>query len=173
MFAFHDLAIAVRTRRQDIGLTQHDLAKLAGCSLSLVEAVEVGTADDLGLKQAAALLAPLGLSLFVTNPHPKLHPSPQASDGSIRDVAARTASTSYRTLMPAEAINDALRTGIPPDGFEPHMRVLLDESPLALLAKVVEQAHLDSDVPRAVLWAHLRSMAIALQSYRDIWNVDR
>jgi transcriptional regulator with XRE-family HTH domain len=54
MFAFHDLASAVRTRREEIGLSQAGLAKLSGLSQSTVEDVEAGTIEDLSLRHVAA-----------------------------------------------------------------------------------------------------------------------
>jgi transcriptional regulator with XRE-family HTH domain len=162
MLAFHELAAAVRARREEIGLTQAGLAKLSGLSQATVENVEAGAIEDLGLRQTAALLAPLRLSLFVTPPHPNVRPPKQWDGRTSLDVAGRTASTSYRSLLPAAAVGEALPTGIVPDGFEPHMQVFLDESPLSLLAKAVEQVHLDSAMPLAVLWANMRTIAVAL-----------
>jgi hypothetical protein len=84
------------------------------------------------------------------------------------DVAAQSASTSYRTNLPPEVLSEALRTGAMPADFAPHIGTLLEEAPMSMLAKVVGQIHADAGMPQDQVWSNMRSMARALKITRDI-----
>lgn len=58
---------------------------------------------------------------------------------------------------------------IVPTGFEPHVHTLLEEAPVSLLAKVVEQLHAEAGVAREEVWASMRSLARELQGMRALW----
>lgn len=110
----------------------------------------------------------LGLGLTIAPAHPRIR---DASAGSKPlDLAARTASVSYAEMLPPEILGEALRSGAVAPGFEPHIRALLDEAPLPLLGKAVEQVHIELAVPREVVWANMRAMAATLKVIREIWN---
>jgi hypothetical protein len=85
------------------------------------------------------------------------------------DIAARTASTSYREPLSGEQLRHALLTGDVAANRQPHLRALLDEAPLGLLASVVEQLHLREGVPRAEVWRRMGEIARRLQTSREIW----
>jgi y4mF family transcriptional regulator len=61
------LAGGVRARREALGLTQVELAELAGCSTRFVHTVEAGK-PTLRLDAVLRLLATLGLRLELTGP---------------------------------------------------------------------------------------------------------
>ena len=166
----HELSHAVRTRRQDIGLSLERLAALTGMSAEQIASVESGAIDDLGFNQAVVLLEALGLGLVVSPAHPR--PRKQMPGESPLVLAARTASTSYVGLIPPESVADALLTGRVPSDYWAHMHALLDEAPIALLARAVEQVHVDSNLAREELWANMRKMARLLKSRRAIWSED-
>lgn len=168
MHARQELSQAVRTRRKEIGLTQKALAALAGLSRSTIVEIEKGTIKDLSLSRTAALLEVLGLGLHITPAHPRLEQLAQPARP--LDSAARTASVSYKAALPPSLLGEAVRTGIVPGGYAPHIGTLLEEAPLSMLAKAVEQVHAESAVPRARLWANMRQMAIELKVLREIWN---
>jgi len=84
------------------------------------------------------------------------------------DLAAQSASTSYRTDLPPKVLGDALRTGAMPAGFEPHIGALLDEAPMSMLAKAVEQIHADDGMPQDLVWANMRSLASLLKLTREL-----
>ena len=69
-----DLAQAVVDRRLSLGLTQADLADLAGVGVSSVRTLEAGRAT-LSLGAAATILAALGLAAGV-GPRPLLQATP-------------------------------------------------------------------------------------------------
>ena len=139
MYAIHELSQAVRTRRQEIGLSQQRLATLAGLSRATIVQLEGGTLRDLSFTRTAAVLEVLGLALTIAPAHPRLGPRPVSSTPAL-EIAGRTASTSYRGNLSAATLGQALRTGEMPAGFEAHVFALVDEAPVALLARVVEQS---------------------------------
>lgn len=168
IYAAHELKDAVRKRRMEIGLSQTALARLSGLSRATISQVEGGTINDLSFSRTAAMLNVLGLGLTITPAHPRL----RVKDGDYDPiaVAARSASTSYARLLPPEALVEVLRTGRMLRDFEPHIAALLDEAPLALLAKVVEQIHTDWTMPREQIWATMRKLATQSMTTRPIWT---
>lgn len=169
MSAIFELGAAVRVRRSDMGLTQMTLARLSGLSRATVNQVEKGTIKDLSMTRAAKLLEALGLSVTITAPRSR---SNQAEGGKSHalDIAARTASVSYKVPLSPPKLRDALITGSVPKGLLPHMHALLDEAPVALLASVVEQLHREERVDRAQVWKHMRELAHDLKSSRELWQ---
>lgn len=169
MYAAHELSHAVRTRRREMGLSQKDLANLSGLSRATVVQIERGTIKDLGFNRTAALLNALGLGLTISQPHPKLHL--EKADSTPLDVAARTASVSYARSISPTILGDALRTGDVPFEFEPHVCALLEEGPVSMLAKTVEQVHAQWEVPREQVWTNMRNLAGKFKATRNLWNV--
>lgn len=168
MYAAHELSNAVRTRRQEMGLSQKALAELSGLSRSTVIQIEAGSIKDLSLTRTAAVLEALGLGLSITPAHPRLK---LASGGSKPlDLAARTASVSYSKPLPPSVLAESMRTGVLPTGYEPHVGTLLEEAPLSLLAKAVEQIHAEASMPRKIVWANIRRVAGELKATRKLWN---
>lgn len=168
MSAILELSSAVRTRRSDMGLTQTALAKLSGLSRVTVNQVENGTIHDLSLTRAAKLLDILGLSVTFTVPRPK-YPAPTKSKSSALDLAARTASVSYRVSISADQLREALTADVMPTDFSPHIYTLLEEAPVSLLASVVEELHMEAGVERVQVWKKMRALARRLKSNRELW----
>ncbi len=164
-----ELSTAVRARRSDIGLTQTALAALSGLSRATVNQLEKGTIKDLSLTRAARLLEVLGLSMTIASPRPDIRPE-KMQKGRALDIAARTASVSYRTSIGAAQLRDALITGEVPPALSPHVYALLDEAPVSLLASVAEQLHQEIGLERARVWKHMRDLARRLKSRREIWQ---
>lgn len=152
-----------------MGLTQTTLAKLSGLSRATVNQLENGTINDLSLTRAAKLLGVLGLSVTVAAPHPK-RPRNKNAKSSALDLAARTASVSYRVAMSASQLREVLTTGAMPASFRPHVHTLLEEAPVSLLASVVEELHLELGVERTQVWKKMRELARQLKSSRELWQ---
>lgn len=166
-----ELSTAVRTRRSDMGLTQIALATLSGLSRATVNQVEKGTIKDLSLTRAARLLEVIGLSVAIATPRPRPASREQEKEkGQALDIAARTASVSFKTPVSATHLREALTSGTPAPAFLPHVYALLDEAPVSLLASVVEQLHREEDVERAQVWKRMRELAHRLKSRREIWR---
>lgn len=170
MYASHELSQAVRTRRQEIGLSQQALAKLSGLSRSTVINVEKGTIKDLSLTRTAALLDVLGLGLTISPAHPRLQF--KVSSAAPLELASRTANVSYARRVTPEILEEALSTGRVSAAFEPHISTLLEEAPISLLAKAVEQVHLQSNLPRKRVWQNMRQLAGQFKTTREFWYVE-
>jgi hypothetical protein len=55
-----------------------------------------------------------------------------------------------------------------PDEFAPHIGTLLDESPVSLLAKVVEQLCAETAQPRERIWAVMQELGRQHRVMRDL-----
>lgn len=163
MSTLAEISIAVRTRRADMGLTQATLAQLSGLSRATVNQLEAASLKDLSLLRVSRLLGVLGLSVTVSALRPTTGKTPAL------ELAARSASVSYRKPLTADLLRTALLQGQVPAAFQPHLATLLDEATPALLAAVVEQLHAQEGVPRAEVWAHMRELARGFKSARDLW----
>ena len=170
MYAAQEIREAVWKRRKEIGLSQRALAELAGLSRVTVVQLERGTLKDLSLSRVGALLNALGLNLNVSPAHDRPRKTNVPATSPI-ELAARTASVSYVDRLAPQDLMTSLASGVLPEGHEPHMGALLDEAPVSLLAKVVEQLHAQRGLPRESLWMNMRRMALALKTTRDFWNV--
>ena len=81
------------------------------------------------------------------------------------------ASVSYKGSLDSLALKAALTSGAVPAEFTAYMSALLDEVPVSLFAKVVEQLHRETGVARRqALWSNSRSMALNLKTTRELWR---
>ena len=109
----------------------------------------------------------IGLKNVIMDPK---HPLPRPKTRPPLEVAAQSASTSYRTVLPAAVLGDALRTRKMPKEFEAHIGTLLEEAPLSMLAQVVEQIHAEDALQPEQVWSNMRSLARELKVIRDCWG---
>ncbi|MES2091825.1 MAG: helix-turn-helix domain-containing protein [Pseudomonadota bacterium] len=169
MSSLYELSAAVRVRRADMGLTQMTLATLSGLSRATVNQVENGTIKDLSMTRAARLLDALGLSMSIAAPRTGNRKRLMEKSKPL-DIAARTASVSYKIPVSAGQLRETLTTGMFLPDFLPHVYALLDEAPVSLLASVVEQVHEEAGIERAAVWTRMRELADRLKSRREIWQ---
>jgi transcriptional regulator with XRE-family HTH domain len=167
MSALFELGQAVRVRRSDMGLTQQNVAKLSGLSRTTVNQIENGAIQDLSIKRATRLVDALGLKMSIAQAR-KLAPTDSASTA--LQKACRVSGISYKLAIGPEVLKQALLSGEIPDAFRPHVRAVLEEAPIALLAAVAEQLSFEEHVERSAVWGQMRTMARALQSYREVWQ---
>jgi len=163
MSTLAELSTVVRTRRADMGLTQAALARLSGLSRATVNQLEAASLQDLSLVRVSRLLGVLGLSVTVSAQRPAAGKTPAL------ELAARSASVSYRQPLTAGVLRAALLQGRVPAAFQPHVATLLDEATPALLAAVVEQLHAQEGVARAQVWTQMRTLARGFKSARGLW----
>lgn len=169
MSTIHELGAAVRTRRTDMGLTQGSVAKLSGLSRATVNQVEKGTIQDLSLKRATRLGDALGLKMIVARPRDSSGVEIMGKTKPL-ERAVQIANVSYKKSISTESLQQILLTAECPDRFQPHVRALLEEAPVSLLAAVVAQIHGDHGLERGVVWSRMRKLAQLLQSYRELWQ---
>ena len=158
-----ELGTAVRQRRQEMGLTQQQLADLVELSRATVNDLETGKLKDLSSKRIERVANALGFAIgLVGTRRPK--------DRSALEAAARVASVPYTTELPAGTLLESLRDGVVPPGYIPHLRTLLQEAPVAILADLAEELHQQHQVPKADSWKRMRMLAAVLKANRRLWQ---
>jgi transcriptional regulator with XRE-family HTH domain len=158
-----ELGTAVRQRRQDMALSQQHLADLVALSRATINDLENGKLKDLSANRIERLANELGFAVgLVGTRRPK-------GKGAL-ESAARTASVPYTTELPAAVLLDSLRNGIVPPGYIPHLRALLQEAPVAVLADVVDELHQSHKVPKPDTWKRMRMLASVLKCDRRLWQ---
>lgn len=155
-----EVGMHVHDKRKELGLSQAQLAKLAGLSRTTVNQLESGALDDLGYTKLNQLLGILGMSF---DAKVKLKKSPALK------VAAQTASTSYKKILTSEVLKNILKSGEVPDDFKPHVMTLLDEAPLPLVVSAIHEASVETKTPAKTVMKHVSAMAKALHTYRTVW----
>lgn len=156
-----EIGTLVHARRRALGLSQEQLARLAGLSRATVNQLERGALKDLGAAKLIALAGLVGISL---------------SAGAIRQrrnglkMASVTASVSQRRGLPPDVLAKALRSGAIPAGYEAQVAVLLDEAPLEILVKAVEETSRGAPLAAKHIWAHLHQWARDFKSVRPAWG---
>jgi len=156
-----ELGTAVRQRRQEMGLSQQQLADLVELSRATVNELETGKLKDLSSGRIERLANELGFAVgLVGTRHPK--------DRSAIESAARIASVPYTTQLPAGELSQSLRDGVVPPGHIPHLRTLLQEAPVAVLADMVDELERVHGVPKADTWKRMRLLAEVLKCQRPL-----
>jgi len=155
-----EIGAAVRDRREALGLSQQGLAKLAGLSRATINQLERGALKDLGVAKLARVLGLLGLTLDAK----RARSAPRGLW-----MASRAVSVSYRRALDADSLARALASGEIPAGLQPHLAALLDEAPLPLVVRAVEEAAHQERVPPKRIWRHLARWASELRSPRRVW----
>lgn len=158
-----ELATAVRQRRQDMGLSQQQLADLVALSRATVNELETGRLKDLSAHRIERLANELGFAVgLVGTRRPK--------DKSALEAAARVASVPYTAELPVATLFDAMRDGAVPPGYIPHLRTLLQEAPVAILADIAEELERSHGIPRPDTWKRMRTLAGVLKCDRPLWR---
>lgn len=164
MAILSELTVAVKSRRQAMGLSQEKLARLAGLSRATINDIETGRVRNLSLTRAEELANALGLGIAIEGQ------GGRRAAGSPLAAAARLASVSYGAALPEGILEEALRQGIVAPGYLPHMRAILDEAPVAMLHEVamaIEQKH---GIPASTTWQNMRRIAAVLKCQRELWQ---
>lgn len=162
----HELAVNVKKKRSEMGLSQERLAELAGLSRDTINALESGRLDNLSLTRAERLANTLGYGLGVTG----TRASKEDSGVSALETASMSSSISYGEPIPPEVLRHSLLTGAIPPKHIAQLRALLDESPLTVLSGVAEQIEQENMARRKSTWARMRQLAVALACSRPIWR---
>jgi hypothetical protein len=84
-------------------------------------------------------------------------------------MASRVASVSYKRTLDARRLARALASGEIPQGMQPHLMSLLDEVPLQIVVRAVEEAAQQERVPPKQIWRNLARWASDLRSPRRVW----
>lgn len=152
----------IREQRLAMGLTQDQLARMGELSRTTINELENGTLVDLGYARLTNLLGVLCLDLQV---------QPAKGLGHALIVAARTASTSYKNVLTPDVLVEMLESGRAPAEYHPHLMTLLDETPLPVVLKAIQEAAQRSSTatPRKMM-QHMAAWAAEFRSHRAVWG---
>ena len=159
-----DIGTAVRIRREQLGLSQSQLAHMAGLSRQTLVGLESGSLNDLGVNRAGKILSVLGLDspLPSTEARRRKH--------GLR-MAARNANVSYACELQPDALARMLVSGTVPVPYAPHLTHLLDEAPLSMVVMAGEEAATEAHVPPREVWRNVARLAKTLSVHRkDLWT---
>jgi transcriptional regulator with XRE-family HTH domain len=155
-----EIGALVLSRREQLGLTQLQLARLSGLSRATVNQLEGRTLKELGVTKLLVLFDLLGLDMTAGQPKQLRH---------ALQMASQSASVSYKTVMQPKELQTALVSGIVPASLIAHIATFLDEAPLTLLVAAVQEAAQRGRVPMKLIWRHLKQWATEFQSPRAVW----
>jgi transcriptional regulator with XRE-family HTH domain len=153
----------IRAYRKASGVSQKDLAGMVGISRATLNYLESGRDIEIGAGKLLALLDLLAVPFSVPAGIDREH------DDEVLEQAARAVAG---RKLPRKVVVEALATGRAPEGSEPALRSLLDDTPEpAILAIVRAVAAGSGQQPKAV-WKNGRSIAKAVGSTRKVWLHD-
>lgn len=128
-----ELGHEIRRARLARGMTQAELASVAGISRPTLNLLESGLIRDLGVRKVLGVLDRLGLELsWQSGGHPR-------RPDYVR-MACTSANVSFKSALTEDELIRALVTGKVPAGRSAHLRSLLDEAPTTLLRGLAEEA---------------------------------
>jgi transcriptional regulator with XRE-family HTH domain len=157
-----ELGTAVRQRRQEMGLSQQQLADLVELSRATVNELESGKLKDLSSSRTERVANELGFAVGLVGARPK--------DKSALDAAARIASVPYATQLRPSVLFDSMKDGVVAPGFIPHLRTLLQEAPIATLAGIADELERLHEIPKTDTWKRMRMLAGVLKCNRRLWQ---
>ncbi len=152
-----EIGAMVRSRREQLGLSQERLGHFSDLSRVTINQLERGTIKDLGVAKLIALTGILGISLAATA-------RPEKGNGLF--MASVTSGVSHRHKIDEKNLAEALGSGIVPSGFRPQIASLINEAPLEILVKAVEESAQKEHVAPKKIWKHIHQWAHDLQSTR-------
>lgn len=153
----------VRAQRKACGLSQKDVARLAGLSRATINYLENDPDVDIGVVKLHAVLKILGLAVAVT-------PRQPSEDVELVDTAlARLGTGSKANAISRDALVEAVVTGRPPLERRGALGRVLAEAPAAVLVAAVRLAVGTGDVSAKEAWRHLHGLAAALEVTGAAW----
>lgn len=152
-----------------MGLTQETLAHMSKLSRSTISAIEKQSIANLSLTKAQSLLESVGLSMNVATNETPGGLAKKTSRSALARAAAM-ASVSFGTALTAAQLQAAIVAGHAAPSIGPHLQTLLDEAPMSLLAKVVDEIHVEQGMERASIWQQMRRLATQLKCFRLVWR---
>lgn len=149
----------IQSKRKEAGLLQEQLAKLSGLSRVTVNQLENGTLNDIGYAKLNGILDMLGMDMEMN--------SRQGMKNALK-VAARTISTSYKDTVTPDVLAQILRSGIVPKRYHAHLMTLLDETPLPVVVKAVQEAA-TIEVPTKEIMKNLHFWSQEWKTHRTVF----
>lgn len=97
-----EIGALVQNRREQLGLTQIQLARMSGLSRATVKQLEGGTLKEVGVTKLLVLFDLFGLDMTILQPRQLRH---------ALQMASQSASVSYKTVMQPKELQTALVSG--------------------------------------------------------------
>lgn len=153
----------VRAQRKACGLSQKDVARLAGLSRATINYLENDPDFDIGVVKLLAVLKILGIAVGVAARRPD-------EDVLLIDAElARRGKASKADAITRDALVEAVVTGRPPIERRGALGQVLAEAPPSVLVAAVRLATATGDVTAKDAWRHLRALANALEVTGATW----
>lgn len=146
-----------------MGLSQEAAAALAGLSRVTVNQLENGTLHNLSSTRIEQLANEFGFAIGLVGTR-------RPPGKSALEAAARVASVPYANELPVAVLAQSIRDGAVAPAYVPHLRTLLQEAPVAILADVVDELEREQEAPRRETWKRMRILAHALRCDRRLWQ---
>jgi len=156
-----DVGTVVRAYRRATGMSQKDLAALAGLSRSRLNYLESGRDIEIGAAKLFQLLEVLGVRIGV----PEVVDREQ--DERTLEDAARAAAG--KDGLPRKIVLEAFATGRVPAGSQAPLRRLLDQTPAPALMAIVRAVASGAGQPPKSVWRHGRQLAEELGASSRLW----
>lgn len=153
-----ELGALLRRARERSGLSQGDLARMAGLSRATVNYAERGRVG-IGADALIELMALLDISL-----------NPTLDDNRAIRLLAQTASVSYREKLSSAVLLRAFGEGSVPKKWVPHIATLLDEAPDRLLLRGVREVARKTRQPVESIWRNVQLLAETTDSTNPRWR---
>lgn len=156
-----ELGSAIRRTRLASGITQAQLARIAGVSRATLNYAEQGR-SAVGADALLRILPPLGLAIG-----PRAVDSPGSKQAI--DLLATSASVSYKDTVPVAEVERALVEGTVEDRWVPHIATMIDEASDSLLLQAVRDVSVRRSQSASQIWRHLQNLARTLASPHPRW----
>ena len=157
-----ELGATIRRTRLASGISQAQLARMAGVSRATINYAETGR-SAIGADALLRILPPLGLSIASTRSVAGREDRPAV------ELLATSASVSFKETIPVAEVERALVTGTFADPWLPHITTIIDEASNSLLLRAVREIAAQTFLPAATIWRNLRSLAEAVSSPNTRW----
>jgi len=158
-----ELGSVIRAYRKASGLSQKELAKMAGVSRATLNYLESGREIEVGASKLLSLLTVLGIPVGVPAGIDHAH------DDAVLDQAGKAITGAGRRRLPRHVLMEALGSGKVPAGFEAQIAQFMETAPEEVVLAAVRAASQRSDLPPKDIWKRARSLAKAVDSSRQVW----
>ena len=157
----HELGDTIRRTRVASGISQAQLARMAGVSRATLNYVEQGR-SAIGADALLRILPPLGLSIVTAE-------MPSSDSKQAIELLAASASVSYRVPITPNDVERAVVTGAIEERWLPHIATIVDEASDPMLLRAVREISLQTSVPATQIWRNMKNLAHAVASPHPRW----
>ena len=161
-----EVGLVVRDARCSVGLTQAEAATMVGISRATLNSLENGRGDisSVTLFKVAELLS---ISIDFMQRTVRPHHSTVLSS---LEMAVRSASVSYKTMLPSEVLKAALLSGEIDLRWTAHVAHFVDEQSDPIVLSVVREVSELSGIEPKTIWRNAKTLALSVDSAHPRWK---